>query len=81
MRLATCCDCGQPLGNAESMVRNNGQLSHLDACPTRSDLCETADEAQQHVAAGRSWPSLKEGKQFDSERLSESPLFKTGGLL
>jgi hypothetical protein len=25
-----CCDCQQPIGDAESMNRNNGQLSHLD---------------------------------------------------
>jgi hypothetical protein len=39
------------------------------------DLAETETEAHAHVAAGRTWPALKESKSFDAERLSASPLF------
>lgn len=28
----TCCDCGKPLMDAETMSRNNGRLSHLEPC-------------------------------------------------
>lgn len=31
-----CRDCREPLGDAESMVRNNGELSHLEPCSTKS---------------------------------------------
>ena len=42
-------------------------------CPK---LAENEQEAQRMAYAGRSWPALKEGKTFDSERLATSPLFE-----
>jgi hypothetical protein len=32
-------------------------------------------EKEPEIAAGRSWPALRESKVFDAERLSEMPLF------
>ena len=40
-----------------------------------SDLAESETQAQSHIAAGRSWPALKESKEFDTQRILESPLF------
>ena len=33
------------------------------------------EPAGKGLAAGRSWPALRESKVFDAERLSEMPLF------
>ena len=47
-------------------------------CPK---LAENEQEAQRMAYAGRSWPALKEGKTYDSERLAEMPLFAQTGRL
>lgn len=51
-----------------SMPDRGGKASPL--------LAETPAEAQRMAYSCRSWPALKESKQFDSERLSTSPLFE-----
>ena len=38
-------------------------------------LADNAEEAQRMAYGGRSLPSLKEARKFDTERLSASPLF------
>lgn len=39
-------------------------------------LAENELEALRLAYAGRSWPSLKESKCFDRERLESGPLFE-----
>ncbi len=46
-----------------------------------SDLVTDPQEIPNHIAAGRTWPSLKESKSLDTQRLNESPLFKDQGRL
>ena len=41
----------------------------------RPFLAETPTEAERMAHAGRSWPALKESKEFDRQRILESPLF------
>lgn len=45
-----CRDCNQPLGTAESMVRNHGELSHLDPCPGPVKKCPNCQRELQPVA-------------------------------
>lgn len=74
-----CQDCGKELGDAESMVRNDGRLSHLEPC--RPALGQNEAEAERLTYGGRQMVSLKESKILDTQRLNESPLFKQTGRL
>lgn len=68
-----CSDCGEALGDSESMVRNEGKLSHLGPCnPT---LANTEEERQSLLYGGRRTAVLKESKTFDHTRIEASPLF------
>ncbi len=64
-----CSECGRT-----AVLHSTGECSWCTPKPAL--LAENAEEAQAHVAAGRSWPALKASKVFDSERLSTSPLFE-----
>ncbi len=54
---------------------------HHRPCPV-CGVCTICDphlhvgRKRESIAAGRSWPSLKASKTFDSEKLAESPLFE-----
>lgn len=49
---------------------------HREFPETPAMLAETPEEAQRMAYGGRSLPSLKASRQFDTERLASSPLFE-----
>ena len=60
---------------------NEENRRYVEESNEKSDLAESPAEAAHMVASGRSWPSLKESRTFDRERLAELPLFAKEGRL